>query len=94
MMARDYSAEYEARQERAQEAGWDSFYDMRRDREEARELFGDLDRDQIGEAAEFLRDFGEGTYDVGELRDIYESFAGEFYDDQDFWDWLGELYGG
>lgn len=89
-MARDYGAEYEARNERAQEAGWESFYDMRQDRESAREMFGDLDREQLGEAAEFLRDFDEGMYDVGELRDIFDDYIGG--DDQDFYDWLGELY--
>jgi hypothetical protein len=95
-MARDYGAEYQARVEAAQERGWDSFYAEREGRREAREQAEDWgvdwDSAQIEAYAEFERDFGEGVYDRDALRDIFDEFYPDGNDD-DFWDWLAELYG-
>lgn len=94
---RDYAAEYEARQARAEAAGWDSFYAQREGRREAREFLDDrgidYDASTVELQAEFMRDFAEDAYDRDSLYDIFFDWWPDA-DEQDFWDWLHELYGG
>ena len=95
-MARDYGSEYQARVERAQEQGWDSFYAQREGRREAREFYDDMGVDDYSSAdieafAEFSRDFAPDTYDRDALRDIFDGFFPDA-DDNDFYDWLQDLY--
>lgn len=87
-MARDYSAEYERRQEAAEARGFDSFYDQRSAVEDVRDRFGDID-DALA-VAMFENGFAEGDYDRDSLRDFFDEFIGG--DDQDFYDWLEDLY--
>lgn len=87
-MARDYSAEYERRQEAAQERGFDSFYDQRSRVEGA--IDRGVEREDALTVAIFEVGFTEGDYDRDSLRDFFDEFIGG--DDQDFYDWLAELY--
>jgi hypothetical protein len=96
-MARGYSAEYERREELAEERGFDSFYEERSARDDAREWFSDHGYDdptsaEVLEFAQFENGFVEGDWSRDDLMEYFYDHY-DWADEDDFWDWLGELYG-
>jgi hypothetical protein len=90
------SADQDRRNEFAQEHGFDSYYQYQRSYRETRDAFEERGMEvgvsQIQEATFFAETFDPTDNDLSrqELRDWFDEYVGG--SDQDFWDWLGDLY--